>query len=248
MRRRRLATRLGLTGAGLGILAGLVQAVAGYGIPEWTGDKLANGALGLLTVALSALAGLAALRQRDPRLSVLSRAACSLGMIVPGLLGLTTVGRLGYVPAVLLTAAGLLAVERWRATRHALAAGWDRVLLCALGACELLMVASGPGALMVVGGTGGVALIAAACRRAVARHTFAGLVAFGTVPLAIFGRTAVVPILLAVLAWLIALPMTRRDGPTDMAHGPSSAHTTRSAQTSSGGRTTRGGHVGHASR
>ncbi|MFC6161658.1 hypothetical protein [Kribbella jiaozuonensis] len=204
MTRRRLATRLGLSGAALGMVAGLVQALAGYGIPEWTGNKLATGALGLLTLALSALAGLAALRQRDPDLSVLSRALCALGLIAPGLLCLTTVGRLWYVPAILLTTAGLLTIENWRATAAALRQDWTRVLLTVLGLCQLLMVASGPVLLMVVGALSAVALATAAWRRSASRRTVYSLVALGTIPFAALGWTAVVPILLAVIAASVA--------------------------------------------
>ncbi|MGW6197991.1 hypothetical protein ACWF0M_17740 [Kribbella sp. NPDC055110] len=207
MKRRRLATRLGLSGAALGIAAGLIQTVAGHGIPEWTGNKLATGALGLLTVGLSALAGLAALRQRDPGLSVLSRALCAVSLIGPGLLCLTTVGRLWYGPALLLTTAGLLTVEHWRATVVALWDDWAQVLLTALAVCELLMVASGPGLLMVAGALGGVALAVAAWWRSVSRRAAFSLVALGTVPFAALGWTAVVPVLLAVFAGLLALPV-----------------------------------------
>jgi hypothetical protein len=162
--RRRLATQLGVAGAVLGVCAGLVQTFAGYAIPEWTGDKLAHGALGLLTVGLSGVALLAAARQADAGLSVLSRAACGLGLVAPGLLCLTTVGRLWYVPAVLLTVAGLLTVRDWRATVAAVWDDWGRVLVSLLGFCAILMVAAGPAALTAIGGLGALALVAAPWR------------------------------------------------------------------------------------
>ena len=86
---------------------------------------------------------------------------------------------------------------------------WNRVLLSAVGGCELLMVASSPPLLMLVGGVGGAALIVVPWWRSAARHTVAGLVAVGTVPVALLGWTAVAPVLLAVVAWLIAVPLTR---------------------------------------
>jgi hypothetical protein len=183
MTRRQLATRLGVSGAVLGVLAGLVQAVAGYAVPEWTGDKVAYGALGLLTLGLSALAGVAALHQRGPGLSPLSRAACSLGLIGPGLLCLTTVGRLWYLPAVLLVTAGLLTIESLRATISAVSDVWGRVLVMALGFCELLAVAAGPGPVLLVGGMGGAALTGAAWWRAAPRAVTLSLILVGTVPL-----------------------------------------------------------------
>jgi hypothetical protein len=201
--RRRRATQLGVAGAGLGVVAGLIQAIAGWGIAEWTGAKQAYGALGLLTIGLSILAGAAALRQRRPDLSVLARAACALGLIAPGLLCLTTVGRLWYLPAVLLVAAGGLTVHRWRATLSALAENWTRVLLSVLGVCQLLMVASGSRTLLVVGGLSGVALIVAAWLRSAPIVVVLALVAAGTLPFAALGWTAVVPVLVALLAGLM---------------------------------------------
>ena len=211
MTSRVLAARIGQGGAGLLLGAGLVQAVAGYAIPEWTGDKLAHGALGLLTVALAVLAGVAAVRQRSSRLSVLARAACACGMLGPGLLALTTVGRLAYLPAAFLTVAGVLAVEQWRATGAALVADWSRVLLTVLGCCELLLVAAGPGWLMLVGAFGGPALVVAAWWRSAPRRAVAGLVALGTLPLAALGWTVVVPLVLGVTAWLVAWPLLARE-------------------------------------
>ncbi len=159
MSRQRLVTVLGLTGAGLGLVAGVVQTFLGSAIPEWTGDKLAYAALGIVTIGLFALALLATLRQRDQRLSLLARAACAVGMVGPGLLCLTTVGRLAYPPAVLLTAAGVLAVERWRETFSAIAASWGRVLVSLLGGCAMLAVAAGPGLITLVGGLAGLVLV-----------------------------------------------------------------------------------------
>jgi len=155
-------------------------------------------------VVLSILAGLAALRQRRADLSVMSRAACALGLIGPGLLCLSTVGRLWYLPALLMLAAGALTIDSWPRTASALAADWLRVLLSALGAGELLMSAAAPPQLMVIGAFGGVALIAAAWIRN-ARHALLwGLVVVGTVPFAASGWTSIVPLVLAVEAWAIA--------------------------------------------
>lgn len=185
--RRRWAARLGVTGAGLGVAAGVVQAVAGYGIPEWTGAKQAYAALGLLTVGLSGLAGLAARRQRRPDLSRLGRAACALGLIGPGLLCLTTVGRLWYLPAVLLVVAGGLALDRPVETAVVLGRDWGRLLLSGLGAGELLMAAGSGPLLGVVGGLGGLALIVAAWWRTAPRAALVGLLVAGTVPFAALG-------------------------------------------------------------
>jgi hypothetical protein len=203
-RRIRLTWRLGIAGSLLGVVAGLTQATVGSRIPEWTGAKQAPLELGLLTVALSLLAGLAAFRQRRADLPAGVRAACAFGLIGPGLLCLSTVGRLWYLPAVLMLTAGALTVQSWRRTASVLAANWSRVLLSALGACMLLLSAASPPALLVLGGVSGMVLIAAAWIRFTHRPVLWGLVALGTVPFAAFSWTAVVPLLVLVEAWVIA--------------------------------------------
>ena len=119
VRRRRLAAALGSAGALLGVVAGITQATLGDVIPEWTGDKQAPVALGLLTVALSLIAALAAGLQHRTALSAGARAACAAGLIIPGLLCLSTVGRLWYAPAALLIAAGMTTIHSSRETATA---------------------------------------------------------------------------------------------------------------------------------
>ncbi len=197
---QRLATGLGVAGAALGVTAGLIQVVAGHRIPEWTGAKLATSPLGLLTVGLSLLAGLAARRQSNPNLSVLARAACAVGLIGPGLLCLSTVGRLWYLPAALLVVAGVLTIHSWRDTASDLSENWHRVLLSLLGGCQVLMAAGASPALMVIGGVGGILLIVAAWLPTARPTVVIGLAVVGAVPFAALGWTAVVPVLVALLA------------------------------------------------
>ena len=85
---------------------GSSQATIGYRIPEWTGAKAAPVALGAVDDRALAAGRLAAVRQRRAGLSVWGRAVCALGLIGPGLLCLSTVGRLWYPPAVLLWSPG----------------------------------------------------------------------------------------------------------------------------------------------
>ncbi len=207
-RRHRVVTWLGVSGATLGVLAGILQATIGSRIPEWTGAKAAPLPLGLLTIGLSAVAGWVAVRQRRAGLSVWARAGCAFGMIGPGLLCLSTVGRLWYPSAVLLVGAGLLTIDSWRATAKVVAADWVRVLLSALGGFELLMAAGAAPVPMVVGAVGGIALIAAAWTTS--RGARWGLIVAGTVPFALLAWAAVVPVLLAVLALVVAIPLLRR--------------------------------------
>jgi len=208
-RRHRRVVRLGLAGSGLGLLAGIVQATVGSRIPEWTGAKASPIALGVLTIGLSALAGWAALQQRDLRLSVGGRAACALALAGPGLLCLSTVGRLWYPSALLLVVAGTMTIDSWSDTAKMLANRWFPVLLGALGACQLLMAAGSPLILALVGAVGGACLIAAAVWRSASRPVVVALLAVGILPFAILAWAAIVPALVAVTAALIAVPVLR---------------------------------------
>lgn len=205
---------LGLAGSALGVVAGALQAAVGSRIPEWTGAKASPIALGLLTIGLSVLAGWAALRQRSSRLSVWGRATCALALIGPALLCLSTAGRLWYPAALLLVTAGILSIDSWEDTVRAFAADWFRVLLAALGGCQLLMAAGAAAALGVVGAAGGIALIAAACWRSAPRPVAVLLVAIGTLPFAVLAWTAIAPALVGLAAALIAIPVVRGTGRT----------------------------------
>jgi len=207
--RRRVATRLGLAGSALGLVAGMVQATIGASIPDWTGAKQAPGRLGLLTVALSLLAGFAAYRQSRPGTGTTSQTAYASALLVPGLLCFSTVGRLWYLPGALLLAAGVLSVNSARETWTLLARNWLRCLLGLLGAAELLMAAGAAPFLLAVGAIGGVALIAAATI-ARSRSRLVALVVLGTVPFAALAWTAVIPVLLLLAAAAIAVPLTRQ--------------------------------------
>ncbi|WP_395729400.1 hypothetical protein [Nakamurella sp.] len=220
--RHRWVARLGLAGSVLGVIAGAVQAAVGSRIPEWTGAKASPIALGLLTVALSAVAGWAAWRQRGPRLSVAGRAACALALAGPGLLCLSTAGRLWYPSALLMVIAGTMTIDSWPDTAKMLAVNWFRILLGALGGCQLLMAAGAPPALALVGFVGGVSLIAAAGWRSASRSVIAGLMVVGILPFAILGWAGIGPPLVAVTAALIAVPALR-----DTAERPAAGGGTR---------------------
>ena len=165
--------------------------------------------MGLLTIGLSAVAGFAAVRQRSCGLSVWGRATCALGLIGPGLLCLSTVGRLWYPSAILLLLAGTMTIDSWRTTARAFADDWFRVLLTALGGFEMLMAAGAAPVTMAVGAAGGVALIVAAWLRTARRGVVIGLIAVGMVPFAALAWYAVVPLLLAVVVVVVAVPVVR---------------------------------------
>ena len=205
----RVASRIGTAGALLLGVAGLVQATLGAVIPDWTGDKLATVGLGLLTVGLAALALVAARRVRLPGLPPGLRAAWALGLAGPGLLCLSTVGVLAWVPAALLVAAAALAVAGGaRESARAVAAQWPQVLLSALGLGQLLMAAAAPPWLTAIGAVSGVALVLAAWLPA-RTGVLVALVLLGTAPLAIVGWFALVPPLVAVVALPIAAVVLR---------------------------------------
>jgi hypothetical protein len=204
----RVAARTGTAGAVLLGAAGLVQATLGAVIPDWTGAKLAPVGLGLLTVGLAGVALVAARRFRT-ELSPGPRAAWALASAGPGLLCLSTVGVLAWAAAVLLVAAAVLAVADGPGeSARAVAAHWPQVLLSALGGFQLLMAAAAPPWVMAVGAVSGTALVLAAwlpARPAVR----VGLVLLGTVPLAVVGWYALVPLLVAAVALPIAAAVLR---------------------------------------
>jgi len=204
----RVAARTGTAGAVLLGAAGLVQATLGAVIPDLTGAKLAPVGLGLLTVGLAGVALVAARRFRTELLPG-PRAAWALASAGSGLLCLSTVGVLAWVPAVLLVAAAVLAVADGAGeSARAVAAHWPQVLLSALGGFQLLMAAAAAPWVMAVGAVSGTALVLAAwlpARPAVR----VGLVLLGTVPLAAVGWYALVPPLVAAVALPIAAAVLR---------------------------------------
>lgn len=100
-------------------------------------------------------------------------------------------------------------MDGWRRTAGAIARDWVRILLSALGAFEILMAAGAAPAVMAVGVAGGLCLIAAAWLQGSRRWLLAVLVAAGTVPFAVLAWTALVPVLLAVAAVALAVPVVR---------------------------------------
>ena len=210
----------------LGVLAGLVQATAGSDIADWTGSKASPAALGLLTVALSGLAGGAALTLRRADTRAGGRLAAAAVIAVTGLVCFTTVGRLWLVPGPLLLIGALLTVEHWKEASAMVRRDWLHILIAALGGCELLMAAGASPMAMAVGGAGGIALIVAAWVVRGSRLYGAGLMVLGTVPFAVVAWTALVPVLLLLVTAGLATsvlhaarPGTRRVGPTRESHG-----------------------------
>jgi hypothetical protein len=109
---RRLIGAIGAAGATLGVVVGLVELTVGPSIRSWVGDKqdtsrlglatLLLAALGLATLLLAALALVASLSLRRTGSAPPARLAAAIGLLVPGLICFTTVGRLWYLPGALL--------------------------------------------------------------------------------------------------------------------------------------------------
>jgi len=169
--RRRLAGALGLTG-GLGIAAGIIQAVAGSRIPAWTGGKASPVPLGLLTIVFSAVALACGLGLLAKPASPGRCAALAAGLVIPAGICFSTVGMLWYLPGTLLLAATVIAVLAGppagvvAAVRH----NWLRVLISVLGGYEILLALGAGAATAVLGLTGG----AGADRRALGRAAVPG--------------------------------------------------------------------------
>ena len=112
---KKLATTLGIWGATLGMLAGLVELGIGSQIRPWIGNKENPAILGLMTMLLSgmALAAVTVARKQETQTND-GKLAIFLGVLLPAAVCFTTVGRLWYLPGALLVgSAALLAYEFW---------------------------------------------------------------------------------------------------------------------------------------
>jgi len=211
--RQRTAAAFGAAGAALGVAAGVIQASIGARIPDWTGAKDSPLSLGLLTILLSliALAGAAALRGPETP-SPGRRVGIALGLLLPAVLCLSTVGRLWYLPGALLaTAAGYtIAAGGVRELIAVVRADWLPGLVSVLGGFELLMaVSAGPAYLVVTGVVGGLALLVAPWLAARSPAGARTPLVVGTLPFAALTWWSAATPLLAVVALAIGLPAIR---------------------------------------
>jgi len=92
---------------------------------------------------------------------------------------------------------------------------WSRILVVLLGGCQLMMAARAEPVTTVVGALSGVALVAAALVPHRQRRASATLVLLGTVPFAAVAWSALVPLLVMLVALALAAPLlrTRAVGP-----------------------------------
>ena len=112
---KRLALKLGTWGAMLGMLAGVVELSIGTQIRPWISDKENPVVLGIVTLLLSGMAFVAILiASKQDELTNDGKLAIFLGAFLPAAICFTTVGRLWYLPGILLVVSVLsLTYEFW---------------------------------------------------------------------------------------------------------------------------------------
>jgi hypothetical protein len=212
----RYAAWAGLLGGGLGMAAGVAQAVAGTKLGAWAGDKADPVPLGLLTIALSGIAvGAALLRLRadgDGPPDAGRRAAVVGAELVAGLVCFSTVGRLWWLPGALLLSAataeaGAAPRDVARAVRHA----WPAILTGVLGACLMLVAATADAPLPLwTGLAGGLAVAAAPWIADRSVPASVGTLLLGALPCAVITWWTAVTPLTAALALLTGAVAIRR--------------------------------------
>jgi len=110
----RFLTQLGVTGSILGALGGLIELTVGAQIRPWIGNKENPAVLGIVTLLLSGMALGAILFARKLKTPTNDgKLAIFLGVWLPAMICFTTVGRLWYLPGLLLTVTALLLARKF---------------------------------------------------------------------------------------------------------------------------------------
>jgi hypothetical protein len=200
----RLVAVLSVAGATLGLVAGTVELTVGPSIRSWVGNKQDTTRLGLGTLLLAAIALVAALILRRGETSVPKRFAAGAGLLAPGLICFTTVGRLWYLPGAILIVAGVAVFTSLRRETNTLRATLDRNWRAILaGVLALFYVFLGATALGLAGLAailGGLAVLAVlAFRTRLAPALGLALLAVATVPFALLVWWSVVVPLIGIL-------------------------------------------------
>lgn len=224
----RIAALLGVLGATLGLVAGLIELTVGPSIRPWVGNKQDTTRLGLATLALSAVALTAALlllRRRAPQPSW--RLVLAAGLLLPGLLCFTTVGRLWYVPGALLVVAGLLVATGLRKDVKEVTAAaernWTAILTVVLAAFYLFLGATALGLAGVLGIAGGLLVLALlAGRLRIPVPLALALLVLAAVPFAALTWWSVATPLIGLLLLAVGVPALRShsSGDTSAASTP----------------------------
>ena len=208
---RRVGAYLATMGASLGIVAGLVELTLGPHIRSWVGSKQDTTRLGLATITLSAIALLAAvtwLQRREA--SPGTRLLIVVGLIVPGVICFTTVGRAWYLPGALLVVAAAMAAcelrEDAREVIETISRHWLAALTVVLGVFYIFLGATALGVAGMLGIGGGITILAivALSSRIPTRVASLVLVA-AALPFAVLTWWSIVTPLLAILVVAIGL-------------------------------------------
>lgn len=216
----RIAAGLGMLGGTLGLAAGLAELAAGPSIRSWVGDKNDTTRLGLTTLLLAGIALAAAIElARKPDASPARKFALAAGLLLPGLICFTTVGRLWYLPGALLVAGGILVLAGLRGETAVIAAAversWTTILTVGLGCLYVVLGATALGLAGLFGVIGGILVLAAvtAPDRIAGRYRVIVLLA-ALVPFAALTWWSVVTPLIALLALTIGCLAINRSKPT----------------------------------
>lgn len=199
--------RFGLLGGSLGVLAGTAQMAIGDRIAAWSGAKADPTLLGLLTVLLSAIAIASSWFIRPAQApSPARRSATLAGLLVPATVCFTTVGRLWYVPGVLLFIAvfHLVKIDGLRVVVRTAWRRRDELLLTGLGGFEMLMAATAAPLGTALIGVGGGLLVAVSTWLHTGPKVSWSLIALGTVPFALLTWWSLATPLVAATALLIS--------------------------------------------
>jgi hypothetical protein len=201
----RLGGYLAATGASAGLIAGLVELAFGPHIRSWVGNKQDTTRLGLATITLSAIALLAAvtwLRRKDASLG--ARLLIVVGLVVPGVICFTTVGRAWYLPGALLVVAAAIAASELREDAHGvfgtISRSWLAVLTAVLGVFYIFLGATAlgiPGMFGIVGGITVLSVVAASSR--IPPRAGSLVLAAAALPFAVLTWWSIVTPLLAAL-------------------------------------------------
>lgn len=209
---------LATMGASLGIVAGLAELALGPHIRSWVGSKQDTTRVGLATITLSAIALVAAvtwLQRRET--SSGTRLLIVVGLILPGVICFTTVGRAWYVPGGLLVVAAATAAselrEHAREVVETISRCWLATLTVVLGAFYIFLGATalGVGGMLGIGGGITILAIVALPTRIPTRVASLVLVA-AALPFAVLTWWSIVTPLLAVLVVATGSFALRRSG------------------------------------
>jgi hypothetical protein len=200
------------TGAVAGLLggaAGILQLTAGT--TPWTGNKNDPVTLGIVTLVLAAVLGLAAIATTQATTTDRMLAITST-FLIAAILGLTTAG-LAWVPAAVaaLGAAGLAGRSAiWAGSvKAAIVRNWPPTLLVVLAAVYLALGLTAMGTAAMLGIAGSVAVLGALAVRTRAPKVANWLLVGGAVPFAVLTYSSLTTPLTGILMIAIGLPILR---------------------------------------